>query len=391
MAEKEDVYHLVNPVLRSVMKQVYQRRRNFPIRYYADTRVERIYNKNFCQLFFLSRGCTHDAQGGCTMCNYGYGQSYEIEESVVLAAIRREGEHLPRQLQEIVLGPIGSMLDDKEVSPEFREQIIHSLSAVECQEFTCETRADSVTAEKLRVLKRHLRNPAITLEIGVETLNLWCLRNCVNKNCSPDVIQKAIEIARGEGVRICANVGIGIPFLSERCGVRLAVETISTLLDLQVESIVLFPYNIRPGTLLEWLWRKGLYSCVSLWTLPEILSHFSGENLSRIQISWYRNYHADKSKILCMPSLCPACDEEVLGLLDQYRNCPGEAALRPLLDFACPCKEAWKRRFRTQPSGIVFETVEQAYRAMAEDFTVDARSLEQELAYMQRTQEGWEQ
>lgn len=389
MTENADQYRLVNPVLRSVMRQVYQNRQNFPIRYYADTRVERINDKSFCQLFFLSKGCTHDADGGCTMCNYGYGKSYEINESAVLAEIRREMENLPHQIQEIVLGPIGSMMDDKEVSPEFRKQIFEALSTIECQEFTCETRADSITAEKLRVLKRQLRMPKITLEIGVETLNPWCLRNCVNKNCFPSQIEEAVTIAHREGIRICANVGIGIPFLSESCGIRLAVEAISALLALNVESIVLFPYNIRPGTLLEWLWQNGLYSCVSLWTLPEILSYFSGEDLSRIQISWYRNYYQDTSKILCMPSVCPDCNEKVLMLFDQYRNHPGEAALRPLLNYGCPCRERWQRSCDAQKDSIQFEQVERAYRAMAKGFEIDLETLEQELVYMKNKLEEY--
>lgn len=382
MPERGDQYSLINPVLRDIMKQVYQRRRDFPIVYYAHTRVERMNDMSFCQLFFLSAGCTHDGKSGCTMCNYGYGKSRKVEESPVLAEIRREVEKLPRQLQEIVLGPVGSMLDDQEVPPEFRRQIFEALSDIECREFTCETRADSITAEKLQVMKQSLHTSRITLEIGVETLDFWCLRNCVNKNCHPSQIKEAVAIAHREEVGICANVGIGIPFLSEKCGIRLAVETISTLLAMDVESIVLFPYNIRPGTLLEWLWQNGLYSCVSLWTLPEILSHFSGEDLSRIQIAWYRNYHQDTSKVLCMPSTCPVCNEEVLGLFDQYRNHPGEEALRPLLDYDCLCREKWRVNCAAQGDEIQFGPVEKAYRAMAEEFEVDAEALERELTYM---------
>lgn len=384
MAETANQYEQVNPVLLSVMQQIYQSRQYFPIQYYADTRLERVNDRTFCQMFFLSKGCSHDAKGGCTMCNYGYGRSYEIDEQIILESVQEQAKRLPSDLEEIVLSPIGSILDDEEVSPQLRENIFNILSHIHCREFTCETRVDSITKEKLRTLKMHFPDRKITLELGIETMNLWCLRNCINKNSSPEQIRSTIQLLHEEGIYVCANVGVGLPFCSEKCNIKLAVQTIAELLSLNVECIVLFPYNVRPGTLLELLHDNGLYSCVSLWTIPEILSHFSDEDLSRMQISWYRNYYQDKSKILHMPTLCSSCRMEVLALLDQFRNHPGSENLQPLLDYSCACRQRWKDALNIQPEEIAFEHTEQGYRWLAERFSIDPDLLERELLYMKQ-------
>ena len=58
MSTNSDEYRLVNPVLRQVMKGVYNRRRSFPMKYLCDIRLERIYDQFFAQIFFMSRGCS---------------------------------------------------------------------------------------------------------------------------------------------------------------------------------------------------------------------------------------------------------------------------------------------------------------------------------------------
>lgn len=385
MIPNEDDYTLVNPVLRKVMKGIYEGRTSYPVRYLCDTRLEQIDNQSFAQLFFMSKGCTHDLNGGCTMCNYGYGKSRFPNPKAVLEEIKEKTELLPKHLHEIVVGPVGSLLDEDEVPSELLLQILEILSKIDCDEFTVETRADSVNIQKLQLLKRFIHSKRITLELGIESADLWCLRNCINKNTSFDRIQETIGMAHKEGVQICGNVGIGFPFVSEAYSIQSAVTTIRRLLDLKVSCIALFAYNIRPGTLLEWLWKRGMYNCTSLWGLVEVLSRFSDEELQHIQISWYRNYYVDKAKILRMPSLCSDCEDTVLSLLDAYRNNPCSTTLQPLIQFDCHCKKKWKELYLSEPNYVDFSAVKNIYIEMAKEFSIPLELLEHELVYMQNT------
>ena len=380
-----DKYELVNPILKTVMQEIYAKRTSLSVEYLVSSRIERINDKSFCQLFFLSKGCSHDLRGGCTMCNYGYGKSRQVNTGAMLAEMRSVVEMLPDNLQEIVVGPIGSMFDDEEVEPDIRESIFELLSSVTTEEFTCETRVDTITEEKLHGFRKNIRANKLTLEIGVETVDPWCLRNCINKNLSFEQTRQAIKIIRKAGMHVCANVGVGQPFINDKYSAYLAIQTIRKLLELDVDCIVLFVYNIRPGTLLEWLYEQRLYDCTSLWIIPEVLSAFSPDELRKIQISWYRNYYNSDTKIIQMPHLCPKCRESVLKLFDDYRNDPSNDTLKPIMEYSCDCREVWQQWYQNQPCSVDFDHVSDTYTRMANYYSISDTLLEQELHYMYAT------
>lgn len=375
-----DEYEYVNPILRRVMKKIYDERIDEPCNY-CDSRIERVNNQYFAQLSFVSRGCSHDIKGGCTMCNYGYRKEKSFDYDLVLKGIQNTIEKLPPHLHEFVVEPTGSFLDECEVPESFLIKVLNVLSQVECDEFICETRTDSISLEKAKLLKKFINSPKITLEIGVESTSLWILRNCVNKNSSFDEVRKAIDISYHEDIDICANIGIGFPFVNEKISVLSAVNSIRSMLALDTYC-VLFAYNIRPGTLLEWLWKNGLYDCTSLWAIVEVLSHFSDDELKRIQISWYRNYYDDKSKILKMPFLCSDCEEEVLELFDDYRNNPCMKTLQPLIDYDCSCKREWYAHYHQQPDEINVNELERAYKMMGKEFDIPDVLVRKEVENM---------
>lgn len=382
---QSDNHDLVNPILRQVMKRIYENRCSYPIKYLCDIRLERIHDQVFSQLFFMSRGCSHDLNGGCTMCNYGYGKEHKPNLIAVLEEINKKIKQLPEHIQEIVVTPIGSLMDEDEIPVHFLIKLLDLLSKIKCNEFTCETRADSITSKKLDILKKKIHAEKITLELGVESSNNWILRNCINKNIKFQTVQNKIQMVHKMGIHICTNIGIGFPFVNEAISIHSAITSIKKLLKQDVSCITLFAYNIRPGTLLEWLWKKGLYKCTSLWAIVEVLSNFSNEELRRIQISWYRNYYKDQSKILQMPYLCSNCRENVLSLFDDYRNNPCLATLTPLRLYDCQCKQKWYTQYSKQAKCIDFLNVRKIYTEMAYSFSISAKLLEQELYYMENS------
>lgn len=148
------------------------------------------------------------------------------------------------------------------------------------------------------------------------------------------------------------------------------------------DFIVLFPYHVKPGTLCAHLWERGRYHCCSLWAIPEVLSSFSPDELERIQISWYRNYYTDKKKILESPDTGECSRERVLQLLDNYKNHPGAASLKPLLDYEPEEKIIWKQNLLQQSSGINLNEIRQIYYELAEEFEIPAAVMDSEWKYM---------
>lgn len=375
----------VNSVLRCAMKEIYKARRQLSRNEITHVRSEIVNDRAFCEIWFMTAGCSHDAQGGCTMCNYGKG--FEADWNEVLDELELQIRSLPAELQELIVTPTGSMLDDDEVPAFVRDRIYQRLQNIKCCDFIIETRLDTITEEKLLHLKNSIRAEHIFVEVGMECCDDWVLRNCVNKNITVADLEEGIRLIHACGMSACVNIGLGIPFLSERYSINLASASIRQAFAAEADSVVLFPYHVKPGTLSAWLWERELYHCCSLWALVEVLSRFAPEELERIQISWYRNYYKDPSKILSSPN-AGENTEHILRLLDAYKNHPGLKALQPLLDDTSDERRIWKQKIESQSLGIALDRIQEIYRMLSETFHIPPEKLECEWAYMKKTYRG---
>lgn len=316
------------------------------------------------------------------MCNYGKGHNVSSEE--ILWELEVQFRKLPVNLQELIVTPTGSMLDEQEVPQELFVEILKRLEHITANTFLIETRVDTISAERLKLMKQYIHADKIYIETGVEACDDWILRNCVNKNMDREDLEQAVRIIHSENLYACANIGIGIPFLSERMSIKVAIDSVMSAFKMGFDSVVLFPYHIKPGTLSAWLWRQGLYQCCSLWALIEVLGAFPPEMLERIHISWYRNYYDDPQKIISSPDTCAACREEILELLDAYKNHPGEDTRKELLSKSCACRDAWRNKMLLQPDYVDMDRFAVIYRQLGHMFSISEDVVEQEIIYMTR-------
>lgn len=370
----------INPVLSLITRKIYKGRKPLPEMPRISARYERVQDKVFSEVWFMTPGCSHDRNGGCTMCNYGKG--HYVNHKEILHELGGQIEKLPDNLQELIVTPTGSMLDDREVPRELFVEILKLLENVITTDFLIETRADTVAAEKLKLMQRYIHADRIFIEIGVEACNDWILRNCVNKNMNMEDLEKAVGIIHDSGMYACANIGIGIPFLNERMNIMTAFDSVNVAFRMGFDTVVLFPYHIKPGTLSAYLWEQGEHQCSSLWALIQVLEMLPQKMLGQVHISWYRNYYEDKKKILCSPDTCDVCREEVLGILDSYRNYPGVETMEKLRSLSCGCRKAWKEKVFLQPDYVDMERISAIYRWLGEKFGVPGEIVEQEISYM---------
>ncbi len=376
----------INQVLRIIMRKIYEERMLLPEYPRTEVRYEKVQDGVLSDVWFMTPGCSHDRAGGCTMCNYGKGHNVCYTE--ILQDLKTQIETLPKNLQELIVNSTGSMLDEQEVPHKLLVEVLKILGSVTTTDFLIETRADTVSAEKLDLLKQYIHAKHIFIEMGVENCNDWILRNCVNKNMDMETLRQALEIIHSKDIYACANIGIGIPFLNERMNIQAAADSVKIALEMGFDSIVLFPYHIKPGTLSDYLQRQGEYQCCSLWALIEILDLFSPELLEKIHISWYRNYYNDPKKVILSPDTCDNCREKVLDALDAYKNYPGEKARRNLSSFTCKCRDVWKQKILSQPMDINLDEIFTLYRQLGFEFAVPKEIVEEEIVYMNTTYRG---
>ena len=385
--EKTDSYEKVNPVLREIMKTVFDSRRIFPVEYLSSLRKEIVNDKMSCQLWFISPGCSHDNRGGCTMCNYGYGKGFHFDQEMVLDSIKENLKELEGEIiRELAVGPTGSFFDNKEVPAALRREIYALLADVDIENLYFETRCDTITYEKLNEIREYAKTKAITIEVGVECTNEWILRNCVNKGQTLKQVRDAVGMIHELGMRASANISLGIPFVDDQLGVGLALKSVEDAFDWGFDEAVIFTYHIKPGTLLEVLDRNHLYKTVSLWSLVETLYRLPEPYLGKLSIAWYKNYYGkDSPLIIKSPETCPVCEREVMALLDAFKNKPTRQLVEKLYGLACDCRTTWYKNLtfgRDDP----LENCIKGFQKIARIYNIDQNLIEKEVAYMR---ESW--
>lgn len=374
----------VNELLRYMAARVYEERPELPERFRTMYRLEWVNGGMLCDVWFLSRGCAHDARGGCVMCNYGKGGAGGYQEEI-LFQIRRMTERFKGEFEDFLLTSSGSLLDDWENPPDFREALFQAVETVKMKRFVVETRADTVTREKLRCFDRLKQRAECYIELGLETGNDWILKHCVNKGMTVEDFRRAATLIHQEGLRVTANVGVGIPFLQERASIEAAVNTVKNALSWGADGVVLFPYHVKQGTLMETMHRLGMYQSVSLWSLIEVLKCLGIEYLDKVQISWYKDYYGTKISSIChSPTTCSRCKDEVQNLLDEYRESQSWEVLEKMAQLTCQCREEWKTRLERQSAVPVYEEIEKMYRKLAAFFQADPVMAERELEVMRQ-------
>ncbi len=95
-------------------------------------------------IFFRTRGCRHDAKGGCTMCDYSAGP--ETSADAMVDSVRRALLELPAGVDAVLVSPSGSLLDTWEVPVAAREGILQLLSDAGIPRVAFETRAETLDA-----------------------------------------------------------------------------------------------------------------------------------------------------------------------------------------------------------------------------------------------------
>lgn len=355
-----------NPLLSAVMRRIRHPRQLLPAKMFFYNRVERSRGGNYIEVWFMTAGCQWDAQGGCTMCNYGRGHT--ISEDEIVDAVRQGLDDINVDVSELVVSPSGSMLDPREVPVGARRRIFSLISDFPAPQFVFETRPETVTPNAVKEFGESVLGKRLGVEMGLESSNAWVQRFCINKGSHPNQFIRAAEILFEHGVDVYANVSLGTAFLSSSEAINDAVNSIRWAFDNGADIAVLFPLHVKPYTLLAWLYERDLYHPPSLWSLVEALRQLGTDFMDRTEISWYRSYYDDDSKIVASPTTCHLCRKDVLKLLDEYRDSRSPSAVEQLYAIQCECKDTWRKELGKRPTTSLPERVLAVYKKLARQF-----------------------
>jgi len=271
-------------------------------------------------------GCRWARGAGCTMCGYrrdthpGVGPEH-LRAQLKCALQRYGGEPI------VKIYTSGSFLDPEEIPPDFAREVLSSFAST-ASRVLVESRPEYIADDALDMLSAFREK--VWVAIGLESASDEVLQKCVNKGFTVDVYVEAARKLRSAGIPLKTYVLLKPPFLSEWMAVEDAVRTVEFAVEHSAE-VSINPVNVQSGTLVEHLWRRGLYRPPWLWSVVEVLLRTHG-----------------KGRVVSYPTgggkrrgahNCGRCDGEVLRAIREY-SLKGEADVFASLN--CGCRERWR-------------------------------------------------
>ncbi len=337
-------------LLKKIQREIYKARKPLSKDIKYVVRKEQTVNGIFAEIWFLTKGCQWDASGGCVMCNYGKGFTISHEEMII--SIDNALQEAGNDIYELAITPSGSFWDEREVPRNIREHIYMRVSESNVKKFSFETRVETITEKNIKELKKHINSKLLAVEFGLETSNDWIRKNCLNKGSNLADYLIAIKTLKSYEIETLVNISLGIPFLSENESIIDTIESINWAHESGADSVIVFPIHVKPGTLVNVLYQNKLYHTISLWSLVKVLDSIQVEYLCKTQISWYKNYYTDASKIISSPGSCKYCYSHVISLLDEYRATCSKSVIDKLNEFDCRCKSHWGEKILIEPISL---------------------------------------
>jgi archaeosine synthase beta-subunit len=213
-----------------------------------------------------TKGCSWARRDGCTMCGY----SIDSNPDTQAADIQRQFNHViarhGKAFKIVKLFTSGSFLDQDEVPIDVRDAILSELR--DMPKVIVESRPEFVTREICEDIAR--TNEHIEVAIGLETSSDRIRNNYINKGFSFHDFARASETARTIGFTVKAYLLLKPPFLTEREALEDALQSVRDAAP-HADTISLNLCNVQKGTLVEALWKKGLYRPPWLWSAVEVL------------------------------------------------------------------------------------------------------------------------
>ncbi len=265
-----------------------------------------------------SPGCRYRKSGSCVMCDYGQG--YLLREENIRAMLVNMKEEAAG-MKSILIGSLGSVLDPEEVLPECLELICRVLNEISVETVIFETHYTMVNREICQWLRQQLPLKDVVIEIGLESVDSYVQEKCLNKKVDLHILEEKIRFIHEYRMSVTANVFLGAPFLTAAKQIDDAEKTVYWAIHHKVDSVVIFPANIRKNTLLEELYQKQKYSRIWQWAVFELLDRIPVAYLDRIYLAWYGDWvdYNEVGEITNLPPYsCERCREVWMDFYAQF-------------------------------------------------------------------------
>jgi archaeosine synthase beta-subunit len=305
-------------------------------------------------LVFRSNGCHWAKRNGCSMCGYFIettGQRGVVTSENYVNQLRSEMQQTDfSRFPVLCLFTAGSFLDDWEFPWEAAQEVFRLLGQEKhLKKVIIESCAQYIEEWKIARLRELIGDKTVEVGIGLESSDPYILRNCVNKDFTLDLYDHAVKALKKD-FKVLSYVLVKPPFLSEREGLELAIESGRYAFQQGSDAVSLEPMYVERHTLVDYVFREGYHYNDSsyrppwLWTVFEAARTLRREFPDReVRIGnsdeLPRAYHLSRN--------CDLCSDEASVRIQQYDQ---TYDLNFLDRLECSCQEDWRKSLFEDPA-----------------------------------------
>lgn len=284
-------------------------------------------------LILRTRGCYWADVKGCTMCGYArdtLGRS-ATEEEIGLQLTRALTAYRGEPYVKIYTS--GSFLDAREVPEASRAQVAKAFAG-RARRLLVETLPEFASLPTLEALRESFGG-TLEVALGLESTQPRVLAKAVHKHETPTEYLGAADRVRRAGASPKAYLLLKPPYLTEREAIEDTVTSVARASE-HFDTLSVNPVHLQGGTVVEHLFRRGLYRPPWLWSLLEVLSRGS-------------RLRAPGTRLVSFPTSggnprgvhnCLRCDPALLARVQETSLTQDFSRLDDLPE--CACRETWR-------------------------------------------------
>lgn len=239
---------------------------NKPVSMWREKDRIRGYPETTMVVIFKTTGCAWYKFSSCSMCGY----FNDVSKNVSTENLKKQIDAMSEAIEGTKILKVftsGSFLDPQEFPLEARDYFFETIKG-RIEHLLVESRTEYVTESNISYLKDY--GIPIRIAIGLESANDEIMKNSINKGSTFSKFVTAAEAVRKMGYELRTYLLFKPLFLSEEDSIADMVDSINKAADYSTD-ISVNPMNIQKNTMVEHMWKKGLYRLPRLWSLARIL------------------------------------------------------------------------------------------------------------------------
>ena len=358
--------------------------------------------------------------GGCSMCDYEnddlmhqaymaalYEKSITLYSKAILSSfINTRGKSAQPNVFELVSSY--DVFSDKEFPEEVFFELFKANKLFSKKPFSyiLETRASSITKDKLNLVKKYLpKNSRVIIEFGVETSNEWIRNHWLNKAVSDAQIVDAIQMIHEAGYKVSVDILIGIPGLTELQSRKVFCETVIWLEKMGVDQFVMLPLNRKKLTLQGIIYkylsndsklkRMGIsqqehtgipWLTTVICSIDDVLTQNPGL-INKLNLAQVYSIQNSVSNVTAYNKKECMCNSILIDVLGQYQIKRNINTIKDAANFALSdqhkCNQDYQELLQTQVGQDIPETIKSianqltpciwpdSYKSIEQDFEIE--------------------